>query len=105
MEAACFAKQFSNVTLDLTWVQIIVPEGAREGLAHMLDMVPVNKIHGFGGDALAPETVWGALEVARENIAHVLADSVTIGRMTETQAVDVAGRLLGGNARRIFNLR
>jgi predicted TIM-barrel fold metal-dependent hydrolase len=101
-EAACLAKQFHNVSLDLSWVHIIVPGGAREGLSHMLDMVPVNKIHGFGGDALMPETIWGALEVARENIVHVLAEKVAIGQMTEAQAVLVAGKLLNGNARQIF---
>ena len=104
-ETACLAKQFPNVSLDLTWVHVIVPEGAREGLAHMLDMVPVNKIHGFGGDMVAPETVWGTLEVARENIAQVLADKVAAGHMNEVQAVDVAEKILSKNAREIFNLR
>lgn len=101
-EAACLAKQFHNVSLDLTWVHIVVPEGAREGLSHMLDMVPVNKIHGFGGDALVPENIWGALEIARENIMYVLAENVALGQMTETQAVGVAHKLLHENARKIF---
>ena len=102
-EAACLAKQFPNVSLDLTWVHVIVPEGAREGLSHMLDMVPVNKIHGFGGDYLMPFNVWGALEVARENITHVLAEKVTTGHMTETQAVEIAGKLFNRNAWEIFS--
>jgi len=101
-EAACLAKQFANVSLDLTWVQIIVPEGAREGLTHMLDTVPVNKIHAFGGDAMSPETIWGALEVARENVAHVLAGKIETGHMTEVQAAAVAEKLMNGNARSIF---
>ena len=102
-EAACIAKQFPNVTLDLTWIHIIVPEGAREGLSHILDMVPVNKIHGFGGDFKLPECVWGALEVARENIAIVLADKVEMRYMTETQAVAVANKILAENAQKIFD--
>ena len=103
-EAASLAKMYPNVTLDLTWTQVIVPEGAREGLSHMIDMVPANKIHGFGGDYLVPESVWGALEVARENIAHVLADKVETGHMTETQAVILAHKILHQNAERIFGL-
>ena len=102
-EAASIAKQFPNVTLDLTWIHIIVPEGAREGLSHILDMVPVNKIHGFGGDFKLPESVWGALEVARENIARVLADKVEMRYMTETQAVAVANKILAENAQKIFD--
>ena len=103
-EAACLAKQFPNVSVDLTWTQVIVPEGAREGLSHMLDMVPVNKIHCFGGDYMVPLNIWGALEVARENIAHVLAGKVETGHMTETEAVEVAWKILHHNARAIFGL-
>ncbi len=103
-ETACLAKQFKNVLLDLTWVHIIVPAGAREGLAHILDMVPVNKIHGFGGDMMVPETIWGSLEVARENVAHVLAEKVERGDMTEAQAVGVAEKIMGKNATEIFRL-
>jgi len=65
--------------------------------------VPVNKIHGFGGDYLVPVNVWGALEVARENIAHVLADKVETGSMTEKQAFTIAQKLLNRNAQEIFN--
>jgi uncharacterized protein len=103
-EAASLAKMYPNVTLDLTWTQIIVPEGAREGLGHMLDMVPSNKIHTFGGDHLVPESVWGALEVARENVTHVLADRVERGNLTEARAVQLAHRLFHENAERIFRL-
>ena len=103
-EAVCLAKQFPNVTLDLTWVHVIVPAGAREGLSHMLDAVPVNKIHGFGGDYMSPLNIRGALEVARENIAHVLSEKVEIGHFTEKEAVDTANKLLNTNAREIFSL-
>jgi predicted TIM-barrel fold metal-dependent hydrolase len=103
-EAASLAKMYPNVTLDLTWTQIIVPEGARDALGHMLDMVPANKIHVFGGDHLVPESVWGALEVARENVAHVLAERVETGCLTETRAVALANKLFHENAGRIFGL-
>ena len=103
-EAVCLAKQFPNVSLDLTWVQVIVPSGAREGLSHMLDAVPVNKIHGFGGDYMVPVNIWGALEVARENIAHVLTDKIQTGCMTESEAVEIARKILNGNAQEIFDI-
>ena len=101
-EAACLAKQFVNVSLDLTWTNIIVPAGAREGLSHFLDMVPVNKIHGFGGDYRMPESVWGALEVARENIALVLTEKVEQGTMTEKEALEIARRILSDNIQEII---
>ena len=103
-EAASMAKQFPNVTLDLTWVQVIVPSGARAGLSDILDMVPLNKIHVFGGDWIVPLNCWGSLEAARENTAHVLAEKVESGWCTETEAVSVAGRLFADNAREIFRI-
>ena len=102
-EAVCLAKQFPNVSLDLAWVQVIVPQGARTGLSHMLDAVPVNKIHGFGGDYMVPLNIWGALEMARENIAIVLSEKVENGHMTESDAVDIAWKLLNRNAQDIFS--
>jgi uncharacterized protein len=101
-EAAAMAKQFPNVTLDLTWVQVITPSGARAGLADMLDMVPLNKIHVFGGDWIVPLNCWGSLEIARENTAHVLAEKVESGWCTESEAVMVAGNLFADNAQEIF---
>jgi len=103
-ETACLAKQFANVTLDLTWVHIIVPQGARDGLSHMLDMVPVNKIHAFGGDYGVPENIWGALEIARRNLTYVLAEKIEKGIMTENQAIDIAEKLLSKNAESIFEV-
>lgn len=103
-EAASMAKQFPHVTLDLTWVQAIVPAGARAGLADMLDMVPLNKIHVFGGDWFVPYNCWGSLEIARENTAHVLAEKVESGWCTESEAVAVARQLFADNAREIFRL-
>ena len=104
-EAVCLAKQFPNVSLDLAWVHVIVPQGARTGLSHMLDAVPVNKIHGFGGDYMVPLNIWGALEMARENIAIVLSEKVENGHMTESDAVDIAWKLLNKNAHGIFWLQ
>jgi len=103
-EAASLAKMYPNVTLDLTWTQVIVPEGAREGLLHILDMVPMNKIHVFGGDHLFPKLVPGALETARENVAHVLAERIGRSLLTEKRAIEIAHSLFHVNAERIFGL-
>jgi predicted TIM-barrel fold metal-dependent hydrolase len=103
-EAASLAKMYPNVTLDLAWTQVVVPAGAREGLTHILDMVPLNKIHVFGGDHLFPESVPGALESARENVAHVLAEKIENGRLTETRAIEIAHKIFHRNAERIFGL-
>ena len=103
-EAAALCKQFPNVTLDLTWVHEIVPSGARQGLSEILEVVPRNKIHAYGGDLILPLKAWGTLEMARENVAHVLAEKVAIGSMCEADAVETAGMLFNGNVKRVFGL-
>ena len=78
---------------------------ARNGLDEWLDMVPANKIIGFGGDTfLWIEWTIGDLIQARENIAAVLAKRVREGIFTEDYAIEVARMLLFDNPRDLYEL-
>jgi len=101
-ELAVLAKNFRNVYIDMCWLHIISPHGARQALAEWLDTVPWNKIFGFGGDYIFPEGVYGHSVIARENIANVLAKKVEEGSFTEDQAVYLARKLLRDNAHDFF---
>jgi predicted TIM-barrel fold metal-dependent hydrolase len=101
-ELAALAKNFQNVYIDMCWLHIISPHGAREALAEWLDTVPWNKIFGFGGDYAFVEGVYGHSVIARENIARVLTEKVEEGSFTEGQAVHLARRLLRDNAMEFF---
>ena len=101
-ELAVLAKNFPNVYIDMCWLHIISPLGARRALSEWLDTVPANKILGFGGDYLFIEGAYGHSVIARENIAKVLTEKVEDGEFTEKQAIRLAQRLLRDNAHDLF---
>ncbi|MHC4914429.1 MAG: amidohydrolase family protein [Planctomycetota bacterium] len=98
-------KYFPNVTLNMCWMHIMSPAGSRRALDEWLDAVPISKIFAFGGDYMVVEKVYGHLQLARADVAEVLAGKVTRGRMTESQALDAAGLLFCENPKRWYRLQ
>jgi len=103
-ELAALAKNFPNVTVDFCWMWIIDPAAGRRALSDMLDTVPANKIHGFGGDFILVEGSYGHAQIARREIARVLCDKVEEGRFSEDYALEVGKMLLRDNAIENFGL-
>lgn len=103
-ELATLAKNFPNVTVDFCWMWIINPAAARRALSDMLDTVPANKLHGFGGDFIFVEGSYGHAVIARREIARVLAEKVEEGRFSEDYAAQVGTMLLRDNALENFGL-
>jgi hypothetical protein len=101
-ELAVLGKNFPNVYIDMCWLHIISPHGARQALAEWLDTVPWNKIFGFGGDYIFAEGVYGHSVIARENISRVLIEKVEEGTFSQEQAVILARKLLRDNAYDFF---
>jgi len=104
-ELATLAKNFANVTVDFCWMWIINPAAGRRALSDMLDTVPANKLHGFGGDYLFVEGAYGHAVIARREIARVLAEKVEEGRFDEAYAARVGRMLLRENAMASFDLQ
>jgi len=103
-ELATLAKNFQNVYVDMCWMHIISPSASRAMLHEWLDMVPESKILGFGGDNLAVECTYGHAEIARENVARVLAERVDWGWITELEAAAIATKILRTNAAELFGI-
>jgi len=105
-EALMLGKGFPNVWLNFCWLHAVSQETGRRCLDEALDLIPVNKIIGFGGDygSEAVEMVYGHLTLARENIAAILADRISRKRMTEKQALDTAEMWLYRNAKELYGL-
>lgn len=104
-EMAVIANQYPNAHLNLVWAHQISPYMTENALNEWLDLVPTNKIIGFGGDYhCGPEKTYGALVLARENIARALAVRIARGQMTESRAVQVCRAWLYDNPRRIYGL-
>ena len=97
-------KSWPNVYLNLCWLHTISPERARGLLSELVECVPIHKIFAFGADTFFPESTIGHLEMARENLAVVLAEKVLNGTFSEGEAVEYARRMLRTNIIEFFGL-
>lgn len=104
LTAGALGKMFPNVYLDMCWAHILSPKAARTALSEWLEMVPLNKISGFGGDYRVLDAVYGHLVLARRNIAAVLAEKIEEGLFDVDEALWIAEKLLYKNPAALFNL-
>ncbi len=105
-EIGVLAKGLPNCWLNMCWCHIISQRMSVSALDEWLDLVPLTKIIGFGGDYSRPvEKIYGHLVMAREDLAEVLAGRVERGTMTYTEAVAAARLMLFDNARELYALK
>ncbi len=96
---------FPNVVTSGHWWYSNVPAYIEPDLRARLQAVPKTKQIGYYSDAYKLEFVLPKYDMYRRSLANVLADDfVRPGRLTETQAVDLAKRLLRENVREIFRV-
>lgn len=103
-EAALLAKQYPNVWLDMAWAHLISPVLSRQAISAWIDLLPMNKIFGFGGDFHVVEKVYGHLVLARENLAAVLADKESRGDITPARSRAWMQALLFDNPNTVYKL-
>lgn len=99
-----YAKMYPNVFIDMCWAHTISPAASRMALYEWLDVLPLNKISAFGGDYCFIDAVYGHLELARCNVAHVLAEKVRDGNFDIEHAQKAAKMLFYENPMRVFQL-
>lgn len=103
-ELAAITKLFPHVYADFCWTWVLSPAAARRAMREFIDTVPSNKIFGFGGDYWFPELAYAHLVLARHHISAVMADLVEERLCTETEAVELAGKILNGNASALYGI-
>ncbi len=94
-----------NVYVDLCFAWDLSPTLCRRLLDEFLEMLPVNKILGFGGDRRFPELTFANARTARATIAAVLADKVRNGFCDEDDALMIGRMLLHDNAAQLVTRR
>jgi predicted TIM-barrel fold metal-dependent hydrolase len=104
-EWVTLAKNFANVYPDMCWVYIISPTLGRQLLHELIETVPGNKILAFGGDSMHVEGAYAHSRMAREAVARVLTEKVEEGYLTETQAVELAKRMLNDNPAELYGFK
>ena len=103
-ELTAIAKQYPNVWVDLCWTHVISQTHAVHAIEELLEVLPANKILGFGGDYIFVEGTYAHLQFAKENIAQALANRMASGRIHFTDARQIAERLLYHNAAALFGV-
>ncbi len=101
-EAMMLGKVWPNIRMNMCWTYLISEHFAYDALYEMLELLPDNKIFGFGGDYYVVEKVFGHLTMAREVIARVLAKKVTERRMTLERALEHARKMLYQNPKDFY---
>ncbi|MEW6356348.1 MAG: amidohydrolase family protein [Planctomycetota bacterium] len=100
--ATALAARHPNVYVDGSWLPILCPSVYRSTLREWLDVLPIERILAWGGDALRVEMTYGSLVLAKNALADVLAEKAAEGEITEAQAGHIGRRFLRENARELF---
>ena len=103
-EAGAMGNQCPNANLNLTWIHEISPAMTQSFLDEWIDLVPLNKIIGFGADSSTPFLTAGVRKLTFDNIAEVLSRRVERGDMGADEACDICDLWLCQNPKKIYRL-
>ncbi|MCL4418225.1 MAG: amidohydrolase [Actinobacteria bacterium] len=101
-ELITIVKTFPNVYMNMCWIPQFSSQLYKNTLKLLIDILPANKIFGFGGDYLFLEGTYSAQKIAKDIIAKVLSKKVTEKRLSIEEAAGFAERLLYKNAVDIY---
>jgi uncharacterized protein len=104
-EAAFLGKNYPNVYLNLCWAYSVSENMVLNSLDEWIDIVPTNKIIGFGGDVITlPQHAVGMLEVAKQVLCKALAKRIMNGRMDMPAAKNILEDWLYNNPARVYGI-
>lgn len=97
-------REYPNLTLNVTWNQMLSPRDFINYMTELAMWVPINKIMGYGSDEFNVLNGCASAEIYRDYMARVLADLVTSGDYTEKDAIFFANRVSRENAKELFKI-
>ena len=95
---------FQNVRASGHWWYTNIPGYIEPDLRSRIEALPRTKLLGYYSDAYYIEFTLPKFNMYRGCLARVLAEQITMKRLTDTEALDVAQHLLRDNAMEIFGL-
>ena len=104
-ELGVVGKHYPNVWLNACWIYLITMAGSRQILSEWIDLVPAERLLGFGSDVQWPELVYGHLVMARACLADVLAEKVQRDFLSAAAASDLMRLLLRDAPVALYGLR
>lgn len=103
-DALLLAKYYPNVTLNLTWLPVLDRPAAVSLIRRMIELLPVNKVEGFGGDYCTLSLAAEHLRMGKETLAEALSFCVDRGEMTLDEAIGIIRAWLFENPRSNYRL-
>ena len=105
-EAAFLGKNYPNVYLNLCWAYSVSENMVLNSLDEWIDIVPTNKIIGFGGDLITlPQHAVGMLEVAKHVLCKALARRIVADRMDMQGAKKILEDWLYNNPAKVYGIK
>ena len=95
-------KQFPNVYFDLCWIADISTHLYKEILNKLIEIIPSNKIFGFGGDYMFIEGLYGSQKLARKSISELMYEKIKQNYFNFDQAVGFVEKILYQNPRDVY---
>jgi uncharacterized protein len=81
------SKNFKNAYLNLCWTYIVSQDIAEQAINEIIDLVPMNKVFGFGGDYIwSVENSYGHYVMARETLSAALTARIIKQRIDLDEA-------------------
>lgn len=91
------AKHFTNAWIDLCWAWSINPAASARFVRSFIHAAPASKLFAFGGDTGYPTSAYAYSLQMRCHLAGALQAEVDEGKMTESEAIGLARRVLLDN--------
>lgn len=97
-------KQFSNVYFNLCWMHDVSADLYSDILERVCEILPSNKVFGFGGDYKIVECIYGAQKTARKTITSLLYKKIKSKYFTFEEGIEYAKKILYKNPLAFYSL-
>lgn len=101
-DLAVLAKNHSNVYVDFSWSNALSPSMAKRFFGDVIELVPIDRIIGFGDDSATVEGTLGEAIQARKMVSETLAEKVHAGYLSMQEAKEIASATLYKNTKNLF---
>jgi predicted TIM-barrel fold metal-dependent hydrolase len=103
-EAMMLSKYFPNAFFDFCFADYLSPSKIVQLLHIGIELLPSNKMFGWGADTGYVEPHYGSLCVTRDCIARALAERIENGDLSRKRAVRLMQKLMHDNAAEVYRV-
>ncbi len=88
----------------MCWIVNISASLYKDILNRLIEIIPSNKIFGYGGDYMFVEGLYGSQKMVRKSITELLYKKIEQKYFTFEEALDLAEKILYLNPKNVYRL-